>query len=118
MAFRAACLGMFWRCTTGKVYRKSADLSRPLRCAGELRTRRPSLERAHVQAELSELAIEEIVAQRACDGAKGEIVPRNRVLLEELNFEAFRSRAEAQIQQARPEHHVDLVDVREADDGV
>src|SRR5262252_1071130 len=86
--------------------------------AGELRTRRAPIERAHVHRELVQLAIQKIMAQRAPDGAEGELVPGNVVLLEQAHVQTFRSGSEVEIEEPGAEHHVYLVDVRQADDGV
>src|SRR5260221_5540662 len=67
---------------------------------------------------MAELAIEEIVAQRARNGAEGQLIPRDFFLAKQRDFEAFGSRAEIEVAERRTEHHVDLTDVRQADYGV
>src|SRR6266567_4262929 len=71
-----------------------------------------------MHGKLSELAVEEIIAQRARDGSKRQLVPGDRRFVEEPHLEALRSRSEAEIEQTRAEHDVDLVDLRQADDRV
>src|SRR5581483_9617495 len=66
------------------------------------------LERADVDRIRAELAIEEIVAQRARDGAKRELLPGHLVFAEEPHLEALRTRPEIEIDEARAEHDVHL----------
>ncbi len=68
-----------------------------------------------MHGKFAELAVEEIVAQRARDGSKREIVPGDRGFVEEPHLEALRSRSEPEIEQTGAEHDVELADVRQAD---
>jgi len=71
-----------------------------------------------VKAETAHPPVEEIPSQRAADGPERDLLPRDFRFLEEAHLQAFGPGAELQVQQARAEHHVDLRDLRQADDRV
>ena len=100
--------------STGEVYRNSrAVLTR--RRAGRAATggRRSSADTR--TGKRAELAIEEEVAQRPRDRAERERLPRDFGLVEQAHLEALGAGTEIEIEQARAKHHVDLVDLRQAD---
>src|SRR5215470_15227462 len=78
----------------------------------------PALECAHMSRKRAKLTVEKIVAQRPRDRAKGDLAPRHVVLLEQPHLDALGARTELEVDQAGAEHHVDLIDVWEADHGV
>ena len=65
---------------------------------------------------MTELAVKEEIAQRARDRAKGERLPGDVGLVVECNLEAFRAGSEVEVEEPRAKHHVDLVDLRQADE--
>src|SRR3954470_23198273 len=79
------------------------------------RQRCPALERADVQRKPAEPAVEKEVAQRSGNGAERKLLPGNLAFLEQPDLEALRARAETEVGEARAEHHVHLVDLRQAD---
>src|SRR5678815_2224221 len=55
---------------------------------------------------------------RDSDRPKRELGPRNLAFVEQPDLEALRARTEIEIEQPRAEHHVHLVNLRQADDRV
>src|SRR6266545_1763179 len=94
----------------------AAGVCRSLARPEQLRLeRRAPFQRTDAHRKFAEFAIEKIVAQRARDGAKRNLAPRDVRFVEEPHFEALRSGLEVEVEQARAEHDVDLVDVGQAD---
>lgn len=84
--------------------------------AGQVgRDARAALEHRHAQRIGAVAPVEEELAQRARDGPERELFPRDLVLPEQAHLEALRARSEVAAGEARPEHHVDLADVGQAD---
>src|SRR5437762_5516648 len=77
--------------------------------------RRPALERRHVQRKSAAPAVEEPVPKRASDRTEGKRLPWNLGFVEQPDLEAFRAGTEIAIAKRRTEHHVNLIDLREAD---
>src|SRR5271156_4259776 len=65
--------------------------------------------------EATQLAVEKEVAQGAPDGSKRQFAPWNFRLVEQAHLEALRPGTEIEIEQAGAKHHVELVDMRQAD---
>lgn len=64
------------------------------------------------------LPIVEIVLQGFRDHGKRQLIPRNLVLGEEASLMRFDARAEIEIVQSSPVKHVDLGNMRQAEEGV
>src|SRR5271169_7194409 len=94
----------------------SATRGNELACAHQLRPQRCTpVERADMHREATQFAIEKEVAQGAGDGPKRKLAPGNLGFVEEAHVEAFRSRAEIEIDQPGAKHDIELVDMRQAD---
>ena len=63
-------------------------------------------------------AVLKVVLQGLGDNWKGKVVPGDFVFVEQLDFETFFTGVELQILECRSEEHVDLGDVRQAEQGV
>src|SRR5438105_1438005 len=82
------------------------------------RRRRATLDCRNAQWKVAALAVEEPIPQRAPNRAKREILPRNIGFVEQPYVEAFRAWAEVEVAKPCAEHHVDLIDRRQADQRV
>ncbi len=68
--------------------------------------------------EMVRFFVSEIVFKRQSDHGEGKFLPEDLVFLEQLHIQAFRTRLVFSGAHICPEHHIDLVDMRNTEDAV
>ena len=70
----------------------------------------------HVDRKISGTNVFEVAFKGQPDDRERQFVPRDFILIEQSNLEAFLAGCELSIGEIGAEHHVDLADVRDAED--